>query len=115
MASQDPVLREHSKQTRNRFTDELKARGFKSGLPYAMATNRVYTGLFGTNASGLRARYGTDGSVRDAMPPADLALTVLTEDQVGDVLSRSSLSVSGAIDHVTSVLTSLTDQCKAIA
>jgi hypothetical protein len=70
-----------SRRTRNYHTRTLCSRGV-AGRGYAICTNKTYSGLYGTNAAGLRKRKGLPkkANVRDNMNTSELVEVSFSED-----------------------------------
>lgn len=67
-------VRIRTKKVRNHLTRILQTRGVKPGLEFAVCTNKTYSGLYGTNAAGLRKikRLPPKANVREHMNTAEL-------------------------------------------
>jgi hypothetical protein len=62
------------KKARNEHTRILMARGVKHGREFAICTNKTYSGLYGTNAQGLRKQknLSAKANVREHMTTGEL-------------------------------------------
>jgi hypothetical protein len=78
-----------SKINRKRLVGIYKAHGVrnfgKGGNGYAICTNMLYSGLYGTNAKGLRRRKGltSKANLRDSFTVSELNTVAFSEDLSG--------------------------------
>jgi hypothetical protein len=71
-----------SKKARNEHTRVLMARGVRQGKEFAICTNRTYSGLYGTNAQGLRKQKNlpAKANLRDHMTAGELIEVSFSEN-----------------------------------
>lgn len=81
LQSRRQSIRNRGKMVRNTYTETLKNHGCDKPSDYARATNSIYLGLYGTDATGLRREHNLPdkANIRDHMSEVGLAATLLSE------------------------------------